>query len=207
LISTSVTSQSVTIPTATNGIKTAKTYKRINMSPSLGDDLLAVDCTAAEIMGFDNHEIPHLNLAKKRLWDGEDRSIRILGDDLNKLKRRFKRPVLSSAGLFSSVHCVECGVCNGCLSAIRHSLDKLDFENELSTFSEVTVVSGRPMDNQMTLDRWRGDLILFGNCASGFQFYNKANRQEGHWIPGCPPHIVDLAELLIKRNNDRSDCS
>jgi hypothetical protein len=52
------------------------------------------------------------------------------------------------------------------------------------------------MPNIPTLDTWQGRLILFGNCAAEFQFYDAARRQKAVWIPGCPPHVLDLEKAL-----------
>ncbi len=161
-----------------------------------GRDMVSVDSTAADIMGFDVQEIPHLVLAKKRIWDDATQEITIVGDSADSVRRRFKRPVLSSAGQFDTVECIECGVCNGCLSAVRHSLDKIKCEIGFEGFPEVTVVSGRPMPNKATLTQWNNHLILFGNCAAEFQFYEHGTRVKAHWIPGCPPHVLDLLNYL-----------
>jgi uncharacterized protein (DUF362 family) len=170
----------------------------------VSEDILAADIVAAELMGFKRTEIPHLMVAIERLWQGNPREIIISGDDTEALRRLFKKPVLSSAGQFPGISCIECGVCNGCLSAIRHSLDKMNFEGKLGQSSGTTIVSGRSMPNQTTFGSCKGPLILFGNCAIEFQFYDLANRQQGIIIPGCPPHVLDLARILGERNADRT---
>ena len=171
---------------------TVKDYNGIVM----GCNMLAVDVVAAQLMGYTIEEVPHLMIAKERRWNGKFQEIQVTGQGIEKLERRFKRPVLSSAGHFDGVQCVECGVCRGCLSAIRHSLDKLSFENKFETVPDLTVISGRSMPNQTTLRTWNGKLILFGNCALEFQFYASGHRQDALVIPGCPPHVLDLANLI-----------
>ncbi len=168
-----------------------------------GTDILACDMVAAELMGFEIREIPHLKVAEQRLWTNNPPDIRITGDGYAQLKRFFKRPVLSSAGQFPPVQCIECGVCNGCLSAIRHSMDKLNFEGAISALPAVTIVSGRPMPNRQTLETWDGHLILFGNCAMEFQFYSAMQRIKGILVPGCPPHVLDLERVLRNLPNER----
>jgi len=149
-------------------------------------------------MGFEPGEVPHVQLALKRLlndWNDDD-SPEISGDSIENVFRRFQRPVISSMGHFDNIECIECGVCNGCLSAVRHSLDWLKAEDEISTIKKCTIISGRPMPNMMTLEKWDGELILFGNCAAEFQFFDAGRRQKANWIPGCPPHVLDLARQL-----------
>ncbi|HPQ39698.1 MAG TPA: DUF362 domain-containing protein, partial [bacterium] len=127
-----------------------------------------LDAVACRIMGFDPEEVPHVQLACHRHldgWEGLD-GVSIAGSDPGEITRRFKRPVLSSMAQFQGVECIECGVCSGCLSAVRHSLDWLSAEGLISRLDKVTIVSGRPMPNRQTLTRWDGELILFGNCAA-----------------------------------------
>jgi hypothetical protein len=166
-----------------------------------GTDAIAVDTVTAELMGFQKMEVPHIVLARKRFGRNKYAEIELLGDDPEHIRYRFERPVLSSAGWFNRIHCIECGVCNGCLSAIRHSLDKLAFEKKLEQIQEVTIVSGMPMPNKNTLESWNGRLILFGNCSTGFQFYSYEKRAQALWIPGCPPHVLDLEKTLIDLKN------
>ncbi|MBN1295225.1 DUF362 domain-containing protein [bacterium] len=163
-----------------------------------GHDAPAVDAAACLIMGISPIEVPHVQLACQRHlseWIGPD-SLHFTGDPLVDVQRAFKRPVLSSMAQFQGVECIECGVCSGCLSAIRHSLDWLRAEGILDSVPEVTIVSGRPMPNRQTLETWNGRLILFGNCAAEFQFFDTERRQNFIWIPGCAPHVLDLANRL-----------
>jgi len=146
---------------------------------AIGTDLVSVDSAVTKMMGFEINEIPHLMHARRELWPDGIPTIELFGSGVDALKRRFKRPVLSSIGQFPKIECIECGVCNGCLSAIRHSLDKLRFECDMTRLPTTTLVSGRPMCNQQTLLHWTGQLILFGNCAIEFQFYNVKQRQKG----------------------------
>lgn len=166
----------------------------------IGRSASVVDAVCCRIMGFNPDEAPHIKLALKRLvneWAGEDQ-VELLGDSVASVKRNFLRPVLSSLGSFDPIECIECGVCNGCLSAVRHSLDWLQAEMDLAELPQCTIVSGRPMPNKQTLDNWNGKLVLFGNCASEFQFYDLEKRANAAWIPGCPPHVLDLAAFLKK---------
>jgi uncharacterized protein (DUF362 family) len=55
-----------------------------------GDDVVATDATAARVMGFDPHRIPHIKMAHEEGL-GEIDNIEILGNDLNAVKRVFKR--------------------------------------------------------------------------------------------------------------------
>lgn len=166
----------------------------------------AVDAAGCVVMGFDPCEIPHVQLACQRHleeWTGTE-NLNIEGDNPASVSRRFKRPVLSSMAQFQGIECIECGVCRGCLSAVRHSLDWLRAEGLIDRIDPVTIVSGRPMPNRQTLHHWDGDLILLGNCAAEFQFFDSSRRRKALWIPGCAPHVLDLAKELKKRMKENS---
>ncbi|MGB3975205.1 MAG: DUF362 domain-containing protein [bacterium] len=168
----------------------------------IGKKAPVVDAVCCRVMGYIPDEVPHVKLALKRLvkdWNGEDQ-VELCGDSIGSIKREFKRPILSSLGSFDPIECIECGVCNGCLSAVRHSLDWLQAEIDMSGLPKCTIVSGRPMPNRQTLESWNGKLLLFGNCAAEFQFYDLEKRVNAIWIPGCPPHVLDLAMFLKTLN-------
>lgn len=158
----------------------------------------AVDAVTCQLIGLRPEEVPHVHLGCHRLlknWNGLS-DVNITGSKLPDDLRVFKRPVLSSMAQFRNVNCIECGVCRGCLSAIRHSLDWLNASGELDAVGPVTIVSGRSVPNHTTLETWEGQLILFGNCASEFMFFDPKRRQDFIFIPGCAPHVLDLAAQL-----------
>jgi len=165
-----------------------------------GTEAAAVDALCCSIIGIQPQEIPHVQLGCHRLlrnWNGLN-SLDITGDEVDKIKRNFKRPILSSMAQFDNINCIECGVCRGCLSAVRHSLDWLAASGELKNLPEITIVSGRAMPNMKTLETWSGKLILFGNCAAEFQFFDAEKRLNSTLISGCAPHVLDLANILRK---------
>jgi uncharacterized protein (DUF362 family) len=55
-----------------------------------GRDIVATDATAARIMGFDPHQIRHIELSHSKGL-GEIDDIEILGDEIEAVKRNFKR--------------------------------------------------------------------------------------------------------------------
>jgi hypothetical protein len=99
-------------------------------------------------------------------------------------------------GVYPRVQVIEGGACRGCLSALRHSLDRLAFEGLLDRLPEITVYLGVPLPNRETLSDWRGDLWLFGNCASDVLFYPVEQRQQPHFLQGCPPFVLDFYHRL-----------
>ena len=87
---------------------------------------------------------------------------------------------------------VEGGVCSGCLSSLRHSLDKLEFENKIEHAVESTIYMGKTMPNTKTLKCWKGELWLFGNCAVDLVISEPKRRLDHTFLTGCPPHVLDF---------------
>jgi len=55
-----------------------------------GKDVVSTDTIASKVMGFDPYEIDHIKKAAKKGL-GEMKNIKVLGEDLNKVKRIFKK--------------------------------------------------------------------------------------------------------------------
>jgi len=59
------------------------------------DDILALEIVGAEVMGFNPHSIKHITLAKNRgIGQYDQRSIRVLGEDVDAVKSDFSLPLL-----------------------------------------------------------------------------------------------------------------
>jgi len=163
-----------------------------------GQDTVAVDMITSEIMGFSHEEIATLRIARWMNLPGSQRSdINVLGQNPNDVKRQFIRPVLSSTGVFENILVIEGGACTGCLSALRHSLDKMACAGGLEKLGDATIYVGRPMPNVKTVRDWRGTLYLFGNCAVDLVFSHPEKRLAPVFIPGCAPHVLDFYRTVI----------
>jgi uncharacterized protein (DUF362 family) len=158
-----------------------------------GENTVAVDTVCAALMGIEASEVTTLRIAR---WQGlqgaELAEIPLRGAPLEPLVRRFKRPVLSSVGAFPGVLVIEGGACTGCMSGVRHSLDKLQQAGLLGKLAPATIYLGKPMPNTKTLRDWQGTLYLFGNCAADIVFSCPEKRMEPVFLHGCPPHVLDL---------------
>jgi len=166
------------------------------------ENVVAADATCCRIMGIEPTEITHIRLAAlKGLGPLGSDQIKLLGCSIKKIQRYFKRPIISSVAVFPPITVIEGGVCLGCLSAIRHSLDKCHFEKMIERLKPLTLYVGRSMPNQPTLTDWQGDLWLFGNCAVEIMFPELKKRTKPHFIPGCPPHVLDLHLALSRMYN------
>jgi uncharacterized protein (DUF362 family) len=158
-----------------------------------GTDVCAVDAVTADLMGIGVNEVAMLRLARQEgLGETDLSAIEVVGDDPDKLRRAFARPVISSMGAYGAVRVIEGGACSGCLSALRHTLDKLASENCFVGKESITTYVGRPMAEMRNLQNVRGDLWCFGSCTAHLVFNTHKREALAGFIPGCPPHILDF---------------
>lgn len=162
-----------------------------------GTNVAATDAVACMVMKISPEEVTYLRIAREKgLGPIEPALISIQGDDLKTAARAFKRPIISSAGVYKNIKVIEGGVCLGCMSSVRHSLDKLDFDGLIDKIGKVTICSGRPMPNHQFIGNWEGELWLFGNCTAEITFPELEKRMKPHFIQGCPPHVLDLYNAI-----------
>jgi uncharacterized protein (DUF362 family) len=167
-----------------------------------GTDPVAVDSVGCSTMGFDPEEIAMIRIARQqKLGCGDLSKIEVRGKKIEEVRRPFKRPILGNAGAFEKVICIEGGACSGCLSNLRHSLDRLKYEGKLDKCPVFSIYNGKPMPNNENIDKWEGDLFLFGNCSAELVFSQVERRSIATFIPGCPPHIFDLYNQILTKYN------
>ena len=165
-----------------------------------GTDVCAVDAVCADLMGIGAHEVAMLRLARQEgLGETDLDAIEVVGEDPAALRRNFARPVLSSMGAYDAVRVVEGGACQGCLSALRHALDKLASEDAFAGRDPVTLYVGRPMPERRNLRNVSGELWCFGSCAAHLVFDTHKRAPLAQFVPGCPPHILDFYAAYKER--------
>jgi uncharacterized protein (DUF362 family) len=168
-----------------------------------GTDPVAVDAIGCVVMGIDPDEVTTNRIAVQgNLGVADLAKIKVKGTPINKVKRNFKRPIISSVGMFKNVMVIEGGACNGCLSALRHTLDKLHHEKKLDAMTPITVYVGIPMPNVTNIKQWTGDIWLFGNCAVNLFAQEKIRNAKPKVVLGCAPHIFDLYKKLTQMRSD-----
>ncbi len=158
-----------------------------------GEDVVAVDTVATSCMGIHPMEVAMLRLCRQEgLGETDVNNIDIRGKAIAEVLRPFTRPVISPQGAYDEIQCIEGGACYGCLSALRHSLDKLASEGLLEGNPIQTVYVGKPMPDMVNLKQTRGPLWCFGGCAAELIFSHTDRKPLGRFIPGCPPHILEF---------------
>ncbi len=170
-----------------------------------GTDMVAVDATAARVMDIDPFEVAMIRLAHAEgLGRADEEGIEVRGMPIEAVRRKFKRPVISSIAAYPQIRCVEGGACFGCLSALRHALDKLASEGALEGRPVQHVYVGKPMPDRPNLRKTEGRLWCFGNCAVELVHDYRQHGKVGRFVPGCPPHILDFYQAY-KDAMDKED--
>ncbi len=167
-----------------------------------GEDVVSVDVVCARLMGIDPKEVAMIRLADfEGHGQANEELISVEGASVQELKRNFERPVLSSAGCFRNIISIEGGACSGCLSSLRHSLDRLSLEGILQGLPTLTVYVGKPMPNSPSLETWEGELWLFGNCSVDISLNNNRKMTASNFVQGCPPHVFDFYKRIKSKRS------
>ncbi len=168
--------------------------------------LASFDCTAADavgsaLMGIDPYETSYIKLASEQgLGTADLNRIRILGESLESAGRKFKRITLE--GILDSedfrkhgVSLMDRGGCSGCRSVITALISDLYNNHQLSRIQNSTIVLGQNIDPE-EIERIEGRVICFGVCTK------RVKRDNDLFLPGCPPHILDVKKALGYTKDD-----
>jgi hypothetical protein len=158
-----------------------------------------VDAVTCCIMGVDPEEVDTIRIARAEgLGCGDLKKIRVVGAKVARVKRHFKRACLSSSAVYPNVTSIEAGVCQGCLSCVRHSLDRLAHENKIQRLGQITICSGKHSLDRLDLLPPKNELWLLGDCAC--EEPQTALTAKAYRVTGCAPHIYDLYNSLHKQH-------
>jgi uncharacterized protein (DUF362 family) len=157
-----------------------------------GQDVVAVDTVATNIMGFETRENGCIAAAEAQgIGTGDLQQIEVVGESIDSVKRRFKRFVEAIGDLalpedFRII--MDESACTGCRNTLMANLMDVSKAGELDKTSGWTMVLGE-ISELPEVDRTK--LILMGVCTAKF-------RKEGAWVPGCPPNNRDLYHAMSK---------
>lgn len=152
-----------------------------------GSNGVAVDAVACRLMGLEPGEVDHLRYLEDAgvgPLDGAD--IEVVGADLERAARDFKRPQTGLEGAHPNLHVFQgqercCG--NGCRGMVRCALDAW-LAGDSMPVREMNIIVGKGVEPPARLDP--GSTLVVGDCASEFAHL-------GTHLPGCPPLPMDTA--------------
>ena len=155
-----------------------------------GTDLVAVDSTCAQLIGYEPEEtILTVNAAARGLGVMDPEQIEVVGEPLDAAKRRFLRsiedsPVKDVAG-FQLIHGEA--ACTGCRNTVMSALIDMRNADQLMYLPGITVLTGgAPIPEGVPVDT----VVSVGKCTA------KENRNE-RYVKGCPPNNSTVVKAIM----------
>jgi len=155
-----------------------------------GKDLVAVDSTCAQLIGYEPEEtLLTVNAAARGLGVMNPEQIEVVGEPLDAVKRRFLRaiednPVEGLEG-FQLIHGEA--ACTGCRNTVMSALIDMRNADQLMYLPGITVLTGgAPIPEGVPIE----DVVSIGKCTP------KENRNE-RYVKGCPPNNAAVVQAII----------
>ncbi len=156
-----------------------------------GFNVVETDAIGSYVMGIDPKEVLHLKLANERgLGEINIEYVKVYGERIEDVKRRFKRPPTSVEEEYPGVRIINGDACSGCIGAIMVALKRMKDSHELDklieTYNELTILVGPRASLPRNV---KGIVVLCGKCLLRLQ-------KRGIFIPGCPPQGLLIRDVL-----------
>ncbi|MBW1920279.1 MAG: DUF362 domain-containing protein [Deltaproteobacteria bacterium] len=154
-----------------------------------GKDLVAVDSTCAQLIGYDPSEtLLTVNAAARGLGLMDPEQIEILGEHLEKVKRRFLRAIEDDPVQVEDFHLIHGeATCTGCRNTVMSALVDMRNADQLEYLSGIWVLTGgAPPPEGVPRD----SIVTVGKCMP------KEIRTERH-VKGCPPNNAYVVKAII----------
>jgi hypothetical protein len=155
-----------------------------------GKDLVAVDSTCAQLIGYEPDEtLLTVNAAARGLGVMDPDRIEIVGQPLETVKRRFLRsiednPVEGVEGF----HLIQGeATCTGCRNTVMSALIDMRNADQLMYLPGITVVTGGAPLPEGTP---RESIVTVGKCTP------KESQTQRH-VKGCPPNNALVVDAII----------
>jgi len=160
-------------------------------------DTVAADTVGSMVMGIDPMSVSYIKLAAEQgLGFSNISDIDILGSKIEEVGRKFKRIFLEDL-LYSkefekySISIIDGGACSGCknvMTAIVGGL--LSGDKRWRKIENTVFIMGQNVNLKQVRDIGR-KIVYLGTCTK------KIRTEEGNYLPGCPPHILDVMKKFL----------
>ena len=151
-----------------------------------GGDVVAVDTVCATIAGYSVKDILHVQLsAEAGLGINDLDKIKVRGESIESVRHPFITYLEAAKYLFKGATIIEQNTCTGCMGELVSPfiyLKQAGFEDKLT---DLTLLLGTPEEVGLL----RGKPVVIGKCAKDF-------KDEGLFVPGCPPHGFKITEAV-----------
>jgi uncharacterized protein (DUF362 family) len=154
-----------------------------------GKDLVAVDSTCARLIGYDPGEtLLTVNAAARGLGVMDPDRIEIVGERLDKVKRRFLRAIQDDPVRVEDFRLIHGdAACTGCRNTVMSALIDMRNAGQLEYLSGMTVLTGgAPLPEGIPMEQ----IVTVGKCMP------KESRTEAH-VKGCPPNNAYVVKAII----------
>jgi uncharacterized protein (DUF362 family) len=155
-----------------------------------GKDLVAVDSTCAQLIGYKpNETLLTVNAAARGLGVMNLDQIEITGEPLDSVKRRFLRSIEDNPveGVEGFQLIQGEATCTGCRNTVMSALIDMRNADQLMYLPGVTVVTGgAPLPEGVP----RENIVTIGKCTP------KESQTERH-VKGCPPNNALVVDAII----------
>ncbi len=155
-----------------------------------GRDLVAVDSISCQLMDIAEDEMfMEKNAADKGLGVIDRSRIKVVGEDVAALSRRFMRAVdhvIIEEPTFNLLF--EEGTCTGCRNTVLSSLVDIKNDNLQEYLKNKTVIAGQC--NSVPDDVDPEGLILVGVCTRDM-------KAKGKYVKGCPPNNIWVVQAIV----------
>lgn len=156
-------------------------------------DPVAADAVGAFLMGIQPDEIPMIRMASlEGFGEYELENMDFQGTPPSDIRRFFIRPVVSSQDAYPGIDVIVGGACIGCLSSLRHALDRLHLAGKLKEDPQTILLGMRDEEERPHLKEDPGSLWCYGNCCKEQFIKYFSGESNGHWLEGCPPHFMEF---------------
>ena len=155
-----------------------------------GKDLVAVDATCAKLIGYEPGEtLLTVNAAARGLGVMDPDQIEVVGEPLDRVKRRFLRSIednpVKDVEDFQLIHGEA--ACTGCRNTVMSALIDMRNADQLMYLPGVTVLTGGAHIPDGVLV---SDVVPVGKCTP------KEDRTE-RYVKGCPPNNAAVVKAII----------
>lgn len=155
----------------------------------LSTDIVAADACASAVMGIDPLEVETTRLAYSQgLGVADLGKIEVVGETLDRLKRDFKRPDASVAGVYPDVRVISGGTCHHCYVRAKQFLELLRKHKLLEKIGPMDLLIGTNPRLPDLDEIGERTYLLVGDCSI---FSARAVRQliknKAILLDGCPP--------------------
>lgn len=159
-----------------------------------GKDPVSVDSICSQIIGYKPEEILVTKFAAERgLGVMDNEFIEVVGEKLEKVKRRFMRSIEDNPVQVEGFSLIHGGVtCTGCRNGVMSALADMRRDNQLMYLPGVTVITGDP---PVPVGTSKDSIVAVGQCVP-------AKKRGKRFVKGCPPNNVFIVQAIISDIGD-----